>query len=70
MDDHEPANQSPAGSAPPTTAMQERRPSAWRLPSKKTGVRMVAAGLACVVAGLTGAGAASAAEPRLPRRPG
>jgi cytochrome c-type biogenesis protein CcmE len=62
MNDYEPTSQSPAGSAPATTAVRERRPSAWRLPSKKTGVRMVAAGLACVVAGLTGAGAASAAE--------
>jgi hypothetical protein len=62
MNDYEPTSHSPAGSAPATTAVQERRPSARRLLSKKKGAWFVAAGLTCAVAGLAGAGAASAAD--------
>ncbi|HEV7980977.1 MAG TPA: hypothetical protein VGP60_40180, partial [Amycolatopsis sp.] len=62
MNDYEPASQSPVGSASATTAVQERRPSARRLLSKRTGAWFVAAGLTCAVAGLTGAGTASAAD--------
>jgi hypothetical protein len=62
MNDYEPTSHSSAGSAPATTAVQERRPSARRLLSKKKGVWIVAAGLTCAVAGLAGAGTASAAD--------
>ena len=62
MNDYEPTSHSPAGSAPATTAVQGRRPSARRLLSKKKGAWFVAAGLTCAVAGLAGAGTASAAD--------
>jgi hypothetical protein len=62
MNDYEPTSHSPAGSAPATTAVQEHRPSARRLLSKKKGAWFVAAGLTCAVAGLAGAGTSSAAD--------
>jgi cytochrome c-type biogenesis protein CcmE len=58
MNDYEPTSQWPAGSAP---AVPERRPSARRLLPKK-GTWIVAVGLTCAVAGLAGAGTASAAD--------
>jgi hypothetical protein len=61
MNDYEPTSHSQAGSDPATTAVQERRPSARRLLSKK-GAWFVAAGLTCAVAGLAAAGTASAAD--------
>src|SRR3954469_20610274 len=61
MNDYEPTGHSPAGSAPATTAVQERRSSARRLLSKKKGAWIVAAGLTCAVAGIAGAGTSSAA---------
>jgi cytochrome c-type biogenesis protein CcmE len=62
MNDYEPTSHSPAGSSPATTADRERRPSARRLLSKKTGAWIMATGLTVAVAGLAGAGTASAAS--------
>jgi hypothetical protein len=61
MNDYEPTGHSPAGSAPATTAVQERRSSARRLLSKRKGAWIVAAGLTCAVAGIAGAGTSFAA---------
>jgi cytochrome c-type biogenesis protein CcmE len=60
MNDYEPTSHSQAGSAPATTAVQERRPR--RLLSKKNGAWIVAAGLTVAVAGLAGTGTASATD--------
>ena len=62
MNDYDPTSHSPAGSAPATMAVQARRPSVRRLLSKKKGGWIVAAGLTCAVAGLTGAGTSAAAD--------
>jgi hypothetical protein len=62
MNHYEPASHSPAGSAQATTAVQERRPSARRLLSKKNGAWIVVVGLTCAATGLVGAGTASAAD--------
>ena len=62
MNDYKPSSHSPAGSAPATTAVQERRPSARRLLSKRKGAWLVAVGLTCAVTGLAGAGTSSAAD--------
>jgi hypothetical protein len=58
MNDHEPASHSPAGAASVITTGRERR----RLLSKKNGAWVAAVGLTCAVAGLAGAGTASAAD--------
>jgi hypothetical protein len=62
INDYDPTSHSPAGSAPVTTAVQARRPSARRLLPKKKGGWIAAAGLTCAVAGLTGGGTAAAAS--------
>ncbi|MET4645842.1 hypothetical protein ABID95_005599 [Streptomyces atratus] len=62
MNDYDATSHSPAGSAPPTVVVQARRPSVRRLLSKKRGGWIVAAGLTCAVAGLTGAGPSAAAD--------
>jgi hypothetical protein len=62
MDDYDLTSHSPAGSAPATMAGPARRPGVRRLLSKKKGAWIVAAGLTCAVAGLTGAGTSAAAE--------
>ncbi|MDT7724757.1 MAG: hypothetical protein QOI21_1333 [Actinomycetota bacterium] len=62
MNDYEPTSHSPAGSGPATTAVQEHRPSARRLLSKKKGAWIMAVGLTCAVTGLAGAGTSSAAD--------
>lgn len=62
MNDYDPTSHSPAGSAPATMAVQARRPSVRRLLSKKRGGWIVAVGLTCAVAGVTGAGTSSAAD--------
>jgi hypothetical protein len=61
MNDYHPTSHSPAESDPVTTAVQERRPSARGLLSKKKGAWIVAAGLTCAVAGLAGVGTSAAA---------
>jgi hypothetical protein len=59
MNDYDPTNHSPAGSAPATVAVH--RPRVRRLWKKKGGW-VVAAGLTCAVAGLTGCGTSAAAN--------
>jgi hypothetical protein len=65
MNDCDPTSHPPAGSAPATTAVQARRPSVRRLLSKKKGGWIVAAGMTCAVAGLTGVGAYAASASSL-----
>ncbi|HEX3784535.1 MAG TPA: hypothetical protein VHX38_33160 [Pseudonocardiaceae bacterium] len=60
MNDHEPTSYSPSGSSQTTTADRERRPRARRSVLKK-GAWIMAAGVTVAVAGLVGAGTASAA---------
>ncbi|MFJ2646256.1 hypothetical protein ACIO1C_05945 [Streptomyces sp. NPDC087420] len=61
-DDNEQSSHSTDEPAQVTTAGAARGPWARRLLSKKSGGLVVAAGLACAVAGLTGAGTSSAAD--------
>ncbi|HEY0543594.1 MAG TPA: hypothetical protein VGD53_34890 [Actinoallomurus sp.] len=62
MNDYDPTSHSPAESAPATTAAPAHRPRVRRLLSKKKGGLIVAAGLTCAVAGLTGVGTSAAAD--------
>jgi hypothetical protein len=62
MKDYDPTSHSPAGSSPATTGVQARRSGARRLLSKKKSGWIVAAGLTCAVAGLTGVGTSAAAD--------
>ncbi|MFJ9031476.1 hypothetical protein ACIRQP_23730 [Streptomyces sp. NPDC102274] len=62
MNDYDPTSHSPAESAPATMAVRARRPGARRLLSKKKGGWILAAGLTCAVAGVTGGGTSAAAD--------
>jgi hypothetical protein len=62
MNDYEPTSHSPAGSSPTTMTDRERELRARRLPSRKKGGWIVAAGLTVAMVGLAGAGTASAAD--------
>lgn len=59
MNDYDPTSHAPAEPALATRAVRARRPRV-RLLSKKTGGLLVAAGLTCAVAGLTGGTSAAA----------
>jgi cytochrome c-type biogenesis protein CcmE len=62
MNDYDQTGHAPAGSTAPTTSTRTRRPRVRRLLSTKRGGWIVAAGVACAMAGFTGAGAAAAAD--------
>src|SRR5437879_5133271 len=61
MNDYEPTSYSPAGSSPTTSAHRERGPRAGRSLVKKS-AWITAVGVTVAVAGLVGAGTASAAD--------
>ncbi|MFI6085531.1 hypothetical protein ACIBBB_31990 [Streptomyces sp. NPDC051217] len=65
MNDYDPTS-SPAGQATATVAGQARRPGVRRLLSTKKSKWIVAAGLTCAVAGVTGAGPSAAAASSSP----